>query len=519
MRRLLPWGLLLFVCGCGSATNTSDSNASTPGQQTSTAANATSTTTGATADVAPGTHVADPKVRAALETAHAAIKSGNYRRAVDILGQVIGDDPECAEAFFLRAQLNAVTKMDANAIADFSTAIRLAPQNPRYYNAKGFFLLNRRRTTIAMQDFNAATKLDPKYPEPYNNRGLLLLATGKGDQAIEEFNKAIELNPKYVDAYNNRGVAYQKADRIKEALADLDHAISLDGKSQKSYYNRGLIHYDAGHLDEALGDFTNAIVRDPNNPTLFEIRRRTYKRMKRFAEAQADASKIKQLLQLSALNARIMRNPKDADLYLERGKYFAGTEDDKNALPNFDRALQLNPKLADAYLGRAGVRLRRGETDLAIKDCNDALQIQQGYEGFSLRGDAYLKAGDYPNAIADYERCKRLDSLVAEAYMKHGKALQLAGRADEGRQAVEHAVSIQQSFAESKTAKPAELPKDAEEPLELDATTEGTPLAPLTSAESTPESSAGASSENTQPAAAPVDSSKQSDRTPEEKSK
>ena len=69
----------------------------------------------------------------------------------------------------------------------------------------------------AIADFTIAIKLNPDDVDAYNNRGIAKKNLQDYRGAIADYNKAIELKPDYVNAYINRGNA-------KYELKDLDGA-------------------------------------------------------------------------------------------------------------------------------------------------------------------------------------------------------------------------------------------------------------------------------------------------------
>jgi len=72
------------------------------------------------------------------------------------------------------------------------------------------------------------------------------------------------------------------------------------------------------------------------------------------------------------------------------------------AIADFDRALQFDPKLAQAYDNRGDAKTETGDFDGAIADFNRALQLNPKYaKAYDNRGLAKLSRGDLDGAIAD----------------------------------------------------------------------------------------------------------------------
>ena len=71
------------------------------------------------------------------------------------------------------------------------------------------------------------------------------------------------------------------------------------------------------------------------------------------------------------------------------------------------------------------------ENDLAIKDCDKAIQLKPDYaEPYSNRGSAYRNKGEIDRAIEDYDRAIQLKPNFVEAYYNRGLAYHEKGELD-----------------------------------------------------------------------------------------
>lgn len=104
-----------------------------------------------------------------------------------------------------------------------------------------------------------------------------------------------------------------------------------------------------------------------------------------------------------------------ADEYLKRGKELFEKKDYLQALENFDKAVELNPTLAEAYYFRARVQLddRKAEADF-----NKAIELNPAYpEAYFRRGLMKDLSGDSAAALRDYNRAIELNPKFVDAYM------------------------------------------------------------------------------------------------------
>ena len=81
-----------------------------------------------------------------------------------------------------------------------------------------------------------------------------------------------------------------------------------------------------------------------------------------------------------------------------------------------DRAIQLDPELARAWLIRSAVRCQRGEFEEAIEDTTAALQLdpEQAY-ALQLRALCHAFRGDFARAYADMDEAARIAPGYANA--------------------------------------------------------------------------------------------------------
>ncbi len=76
---------------------------------------------------------------------------------------------------------------------------------------------------------------------------------------------------------------------------------------------------------------------------------------------------------------------------------------------------------ADAYLNRGIVYQRKGQYDQAISDYNKALEINPRFaKAYNNRGLAYKKKGKYDQAISDYNKALEINPRYADAYLHRG---------------------------------------------------------------------------------------------------
>ena len=85
----------------------------------------------------------------------------------------------------------------------------------------------------------------------------------------------------------------------------------------------------------------------------------------------------------------------------------------EKALKNFNKAIKIDPKRIEGYIGRANALNTLGKYTEAIKDYNTAISIDDTIaNAYINRAIAYSHLGKYKKAIADYEKGLALDPEI-----------------------------------------------------------------------------------------------------------
>lgn len=120
-------------------------------------------------------------------------------------------------------------------------------------------------------------------------------------------------------------------------------------------------------------------------------------------------------------NKLIQLDPELYEAYFLRGigKYNLG--DFLGAKSDFDKALSINPVFTMAYHYRAITYSRLGQYDNALEDLQEAVDLRPSYNGlYFSRGVTYLLSQQFELAEADFNRFIRHEPRVSEAYLNRG---------------------------------------------------------------------------------------------------
>src|SRR5581483_11029341 len=135
--------------------------------------------------------------------------------------------------------------------------------------------------------------------------------------------------------------------------------------------------------------------------------------------------------------------PQSADYQDEIGFLLAATSRTSEAVPHFERATALNPKLAQAWfhLGVARLILQQAS---GISDLEKAVALEPSNADYRYRlGTAYNEVSRYPDAVAQLRvAAKRMPGKGA-IWANLGQALQQNGQFKDAREAYREAVALE----------------------------------------------------------------------------
>lgn len=176
--------------------------------------------------------VAWPALAATVDQAITAQRNRDYKQAIVLWTQLIdsgqfsGD--RLAIMYYNRGLSHRRTGQLDKAVADYTKAARLTPQDASIFNNRGFAYDEQRKYDLAIADYTRAIQLKPDYARAYSNRGVAYRKKGRDDLAIADYNQAIKIDPQYATPYFNRALVYRKRKMYDRAIADVKRFMELN---------------------------------------------------------------------------------------------------------------------------------------------------------------------------------------------------------------------------------------------------------------------------------------------------
>lgn len=138
---------------------------------------------------------------------------------------------------------------------------------------------------------------------------------------------------------------------------------------------------------------------------------------------------------------------KSAKSLSSRGAAYAMKGQIDRAIVDFDEAIRLDPKYADAFYNRGIAYAETGQYNRALADFDEAIRLNpKNADFFANRGSAYVIRGQHDRAIADYDEAIRLNPRHTPAINRRAATIAITDRGDAAAQPYERTKSEVQAM-------------------------------------------------------------------------
>ncbi|HLN32372.1 MAG TPA: tetratricopeptide repeat protein [Gemmataceae bacterium] len=173
------------------------------------------------------------------------------------------------------------------AIALYSEILQRAPAHREAYVRRGQLYLIRKQPAQAIKDFSAALRINDRDAESLLYRGDSYAVLRRLDDAVADYSRCLELDAARARARFNRAVAFRLQGQLSKAANELTEVIREQPDHAAAHYNRGLVHTSLELYDQAIADFSKAIELNSAHPHARAKLREARKLLKEKKESRA----------------------------------------------------------------------------------------------------------------------------------------------------------------------------------------------------------------------------------------
>jgi TonB family protein len=245
------------------------------------------------------------------------------------------------------------------------------------------------------------------------------------EEVVKAYSKKIAEKPEDYTLYLQRGVQYSNAEDFEKALDDFNTSINLNPKKNKKksrdYFYLFFAQLHRGKTYNARGEWEQAKFN-------FNAALQTFKEIK-----------VKDTLMEQVL----------PNIYLERGVAFSRMDLYKEAIADYDMAIQLDAENACLIHGfKYDLALSQKDYPLVVSSLDELIACEPNNPSYTLhynRGYYKIRAGMYKEALTDLDTVIQLSDIIylqLGAINQKAEAYRLMGNTDEALAQTQEAMDI-----------------------------------------------------------------------------
>lgn len=308
-------------------------------------------------------------------------------------------------------------------------------------------------------------------PERILQQAIAAHRAGNMETAIQQYRAYLKLRPDARDARSNLGAALASTGRYTDAITEYQQALKLGPKDPRIWLNLALAFYKAGEISEAARELSSLHAADPANQQVTLLLADCWLRQGENTRVvdlltplekqnQNDLAiayllgtallRDKQIERGQQMIDRILRNGDSAEAHLLLGTAKLEALDYPAAIADFQKAVELNPKLPDvySYLGRA--QMLSGNMPAARDAFEKELERNPNDYESNLRLAVLLKEnGEFNRAQGLLARALRVRAGDLRALYQVGATDLAAGKLEKACATLEEVVKQAPQFLEA----------------------------------------------------------------------
>ena len=341
-------------------------------------------------------------------------KLKRYKDALADYDKVLQHNPEQIDALERRAAICVLLNRSEQVVADCNALLRIQGKTASVYTyadrAIAYSILGKKQNSY--DDYSSAIRIKPSEPDFFQGRADCLRDMHRYDEAVEDYDWVNVLSPGNIDASIGKSQCLASQRKFPKALDCLNQAIKIAPSDSKLLTARGKIFWLMSRPTDALADFEHALILDSKNTDALTERMRVHVFKGDEEKALIDANI---LAKLGVTNYELYL--KRADLQFDLGKFAM-------ASLGYGLAAELKPTETEPLIRKAKAEARMKHFDAALEVMHSAVKIKPGDpELIAQEGFYNFKAKKTEAARADFEKALALNPNLEDAFLYRGEQL------------------------------------------------------------------------------------------------
>jgi TonB family protein len=308
---------------------------------------------------------------------------------IEMAKQAVKANAYSPEAHFKLAEAYVYEGTYEEAVESYKRAIELKPTYKEAYARLAFAYRNQNKRNEEVDTYKLAIAAMPKDVDLLNATARALTETERFAEAIDVQKRVTQLNPADSIAFNTLGSYQLRANRLQDALASFQESVRLNPKNAIAYHNVGWTYVRMGRWEDAIAAYTQLTSAVPDYNQMYRV-------------------------------------------YNEMGNAILRSRGANEALVEFNRALQMNPRYAPTHYNIGIACHIIGRYQEAADSFNKAIELQPRNSAYHINlGDVYQHLGRTEDAEKEFREAIKISPEIPQGYIELATLLFLQNKSDE----------------------------------------------------------------------------------------
>lgn len=381
-----------------------------------------------------------------MQQVHQAVSladHGDPNTAMQIVSQLLKNDPQFVPAMKLKAMLLEGAGRGAEAGSEYEAALKLAPNDGDLLLKTGIYNLATGRKEEALTLLLHASRIQPADGEVQYYLAQAYHLNGHDDLAIAAIRKSLKAYPTNAAMMQKYGELLCSSGNNQDGLHWLIKAQHANPKLPHIDYEIGAADYKSMDLAGTVENLKRAVEVNSDDVNALQILASAQTKL-----GQWEAAKL-------SYTSLLARRPGDAESLLKLGQCELELKDYSNAVSALQAALRADPTklLAHFYLSRAYAAMGKtadAQHEAALHHLMmeqmsfvRSVETDQREDKIRLQARQLLKDHDEDGALKLYrENFKGTAATTADAYVFIGKTYLFTGYTADGVRSIQHALAL-----------------------------------------------------------------------------
>jgi len=317
------------------------------------------------------------------------------------------------EKFRTRGGYYLLTRNADNAIDEFTALVKQYPADTAGIGNLAFAYFVKRDMAKALEWGHRAIEIYPKDVPRRNNYGLIAMYAGDFETGIREQKTVIQMNPQFVLAYVGLALSELGAGRPQEALATWNK-LAATGPEGASSAASGLA--DLALYEGRIADARSILEKSVESDIAAKDSDGAARKLTTLAEADIQSAQPARAI---AGAERAMGMSTDLGILVSAARVLIEAGEEKKALAiagQLEARLEPDPQMYAGLLHGEAELKRRNYRD-AIGRLKEARKLADSWLARYDLGRAYLEAGSFAEADAEFDACIKRRGEAAAVYL------------------------------------------------------------------------------------------------------